>query len=136
MRFTNDIFIIILAIVLFTGCATIKSNKGKGNTVADLRAEVFTASAYCSCVKCCKKPPSDKRYGITATGRVAQWGTVAVDRDVIELGSRLRIEGFPDTTFRAEDVGGGVKGNHIDIWFPSHKEALSFGVKEMVVYRY
>jgi 3D (Asp-Asp-Asp) domain-containing protein len=66
---------------------------------------------------------------------VAQWGTVAVDRDVIELGSRLRIEGFPDTTFRAEDVGGGVKVNHIDILFPSHKEHLIFGEKEMVVYR-
>jgi 3D (Asp-Asp-Asp) domain-containing protein len=136
MRFTNDILIILLATVLFAGCATIKGNKGKGNTVADLRAEVFTATAYCSCVKCCNKDPSDKWYGITATGKVAQWGIVAVDINVIELGSRLRIEGFPNTTFRAEDIGGTVKGNHIDIWFPSHEEALNFGVKKMVVYRY
>jgi 3D (Asp-Asp-Asp) domain-containing protein len=131
MRFTNDILIILLATVLFAGCATIK-----GNTVADLRAEVFTATAYCSCVKCCNKNRSDKCYGITATGKVAQWGTVAVDRNVIKLGSRLRIEGFPNTTFRAEDVGGAIKGNHIDIWFQSHKQALKFGVRKMVVYRY
>ncbi len=66
----------------------------------------------------------------------AQWGTVAVDRNVIKLGSRLRIEGFPNTTFRAEDIGGAIKGNHIDIWFPSHKQALKFGVRKMVVYSY
>ncbi len=58
-----------------------------------------------------------------------------MDRKVIRLGSSLRMEGFPNTTFKAEDVGGAIKGNHIDIWFPSHKEALEFGVKKVVVYR-
>ncbi len=105
-------------------------------SATNLRAEVFTATAYCSCVKCCNKNPADKWYGITATGKVAQWGTVAVDRRIIKLGSKLQIEGFPNTTFRAEDVGGAIKGNHIDIWFPSHKEALNFGVKKMAVYSY
>ena len=128
MRFTNDILIILLATVLFAGYAMIKGN---------LRSsEVFTATAYCSCVKCCNKNPSDRQYGITATGTVAQWGTVAVDRNVIKLESRLRIEGFPNTTFRAEDVGEAIKGNHIDIWFPSHEEALNFGIKKMAVYSY
>ncbi len=102
--------------------------------VNNFRAEVFTATAYCSCEKCCNKKPSDKWYGITATGKEAKWGTVAVDKNVIKLGSRLRIEGFSNTTFRAEDVGRAIKGKHIDIWFPSHKEALEFGVKKMVVY--
>jgi len=105
-------------------------------SATNLRAAVFTATAYCSCVKCCNKNPADKWYGITATGKVAQWGTVAVDRRIIKLGSKLKIEGFPNTTFRAEDVGGAIKGNHIDIWFPSHKEALNFGVKKMAVYSY
>ena len=59
---------------------------------------------------------------------------MAVDRKIIKLGSTLRIEGFPNTIFRAEDVGGAIKGNHIDIWFPSHKQALKFGVKKIVVY--
>ncbi len=102
--------------------------------VTNLRAEVFTTTAYCSCEKCCGKDPSDEWYGITATGTKAKWGTVAVDRKVIRLGSSLRMEGFPNTTFRAEDVGGAIKGNHIDIWFTSHKEALEFGVKKLVVY--
>jgi 3D (Asp-Asp-Asp) domain-containing protein len=103
--------------------------------VNNVNAEVFKATAYCSCEKCCDKDPSDEWYGITATGKRARWGTVAVDKRIIKLGSRLRIEGFPDTIFRAEDVGGAIKGNHIDVWFPSHREALKFGVQEIVVQR-
>lgn len=100
-----------------------------------VNAEVFKATAYCSCKKCCDKDPSDKWYGITATGKRARWGTVAVDKRVIKLGSKLRIKGFPNTIFRAEDVGGAIKGNHIDVWFPSHREALKFGVQKIVVHR-
>ena len=58
-------------------------------------------------------------------------GTVAVDRKVIKQGSTLRIKGFPNTIFRAEDVGGAIKGRHIDVWFPSHREALKFGVRNI-----
>ena len=101
--------------------------------VNSLQAEVFTATAYCSCKKCCDKDPSNKWYGITASGRKARWGTVAVDRRLIKLGSRLRIEGFPKTVFRADDVGGAIKGRHIDLWFPSHRKALEFGRQKLVV---
>ncbi len=103
--------------------------------VNSANAEVFKATAYCSCKRCCDKDPSDKWYGITASGKRAKWGTIAVDRKVIKLGSKLRIDGFPDTIFRAEDVGGAIKGNHIDVWFPSHREALKFGVQEIVIQR-
>ncbi len=103
--------------------------------INNVNAEVFKATAYCSCEKCCDKDPSDKWYGITATGKRARWGTVAVDKRVIKLGSTLRIKGYPDTIFRAEDVGGAIKGNHIDVWFPSHREALKFGVQKIVVQR-
>ncbi len=99
----------------------------------NLQAEIFTATAYCSCKKCCDKDPSNKWYGITASGRKAGWGTVAVDRRLIELGSRLRIEGFPDTVFRVDDVGGAIKGKRIDLWFPSHRKALEFGRQKLVV---
>lgn len=99
----------------------------------NLNAEVFTVTAYCSCEKCCNKDYSDKWYGITATGKKAKWGTVAVDRSVVEMGSRMKIEGFPKTTFRAEDVGGAIKGNRIDVWFPTHREALKYSAKEKEV---
>jgi 3D (Asp-Asp-Asp) domain-containing protein len=103
--------------------------------VNNLSAEVFKATAYCSCKKCCDKDPSDKWYGITATGKKARWGTVADDKRVVKLGSKLRIKGFPNTIFRAEDVGGAIKGKHIDVWFPSHREALKFGVRNIIVKR-
>ncbi len=103
--------------------------------IGNVKAEVFKATAYCSCERCCDKDPSDKWYGITATGKRARWGTVAVDKRVIKLGSKLRIEGYPDTVFRAEDVGGAIKGNHIDVWFPSHREALNFGVRHINIQR-
>ena len=82
--------------------------------------EDVTLTAYCSCAECCCK--SD---GITATGTQAQQGvTIAVDPDVISLGAWVEIGGH---TYHAEDVGGGVNGNHIDIYFDSHDDAAEFG---------
>ncbi len=115
-------FVVVLAISLLSMVS-----------VNSLQAEVFTATAYCSCKKCCDKDPSNKWYGITASGRKARWGTVAVDRRLIKLGSRLRIEGFPKTIFRADDVGGTIKGKRIDLWFPSHRKALEFGRRKLAV---
>lgn len=77
-------------------------------------------TAYCPCADCCGKD-----NGITATGTVAQEGvTIAVDPDVIPLGSWVEIDGH---TYHAEDVGGAVNGNHIDIYFNSHDAAWDFG---------
>lgn len=90
------------------------------------RSVIFEATAYCSCRKCCGK--SD---GITASGVRAHKGTIAVDPKVIPLGSRVYIEGMG--YFRAEDTGGVIRGNKLDIWFPTHGEALKFGRKKVRV---
>lgn len=88
---------------------------------------VFKLTAYCACARCCGK--SD---GITATGTVATQGrTVAVDPSVIPYGSRVIINGH---TYVAEDCGGAIKTNRIDIFFDSHQEALNFGVQYAKVY--
>ena len=52
--------------------------------------------------------------------------TIAVDPDVISLGSKVKIG---DTVYVAEDVGGQVSGDHIDIFFDTHEEVEEFGVK-------
>lgn len=89
---------------------------------------VFTITHYCPCPKCCGKY-SD---GITATGTIATEGrTIAVDKDVIPLGSKVYIEGLGE--FIAEDTGSGVKGNHIDMFVNSHTEAINRGVIEREV---
>ena len=66
--------------------------------------------------------------GRTASGMTTQWGVVAVDPRVIPLGSRLMIDGFEEV-FIAADTGSGVRGNWVDIWFPSYSEAMRFGVQ-------
>lgn len=63
----------------------------------------------------------------TASGTVPTVGrTVAVDPSVIPYGSEVIIN---EHTYIAEDCGGAVKGNRIDILFETHKEALQFGVQ-------
>jgi 3D (Asp-Asp-Asp) domain-containing protein len=82
----------------------------------------FKLTAYCPCKKCCGKDD-----GITATGTQATQGrTVAVDPKVIPYGTILVINGHE---YVAEDCGGSIKGNKIDVYFESHEEALEFGVQ-------
>jgi 3D (Asp-Asp-Asp) domain-containing protein len=69
----------------------------------------------------------------TATGTTPRWGTVAVDPRVIPLGSRLLIEGFEGTVFVAEDTGGAVRGNLIDVWFDDAAAARRFGTQSRTV---
>jgi 3D (Asp-Asp-Asp) domain-containing protein len=64
----------------------------------------------------------------THSGTRPRWGVVAVDPKVIPIGSSLLIEGY-DGTFVAEDVGGAIKGNAIDIWLPNAKEARAYGTQ-------
>jgi 3D (Asp-Asp-Asp) domain-containing protein len=57
----------------------------------------------------------------TATGTVPHWGTVAVDSSVIPLGSTVYIQGLG--VFHAEDTGGAVAGDHVDVFVNSAAEA-------------
>jgi 3D (Asp-Asp-Asp) domain-containing protein len=76
--------------------------------------------------------PRGKARALTATGTSARAGrTVAVDPNVIPLGSRIYIEGIGERI--AEDVGPGVKGQHIDVFLPSYPAATKFGVQRRTV---
>lgn len=50
---------------------------------------------------------------------------IAVDPDVIPLGSEVYVEGYGYAT--ADDIGGDIKGNRIDVFIPSEEDALDFG---------
>ena len=63
----------------------------------------------------------------TASGTQVHWGTVAADTRLFPFGTRLRIEGFPDTVFVVEDRGSAVRGNVFDIWFPDAASARRLG---------
>jgi len=61
------------------------------------------------------KPLGSPGFGITATGTRAHFGTVAVDPKVIPLGTKMYIPGYGIGT--AEDTGGAIKGNIIDLFY-------------------
>ena len=82
----------------------------------------FKLTAYCGCESC-----SCGWGRMTKSGKIAREGvTVAADLSVMNLGDYITINGVPYTV---EDCGGGVKGDHIDIYFDDHKAVEEFGVK-------
>ncbi|MFC4777172.1 ubiquitin-like domain-containing protein [Paenibacillus sp. GCM10023252] len=88
-----------------------------------------TLTAYSAGVASTGKDVNHPGYGITASGaRVQEGRTIAVDPKVIPLGWWVYIEGIGFR--RAEDTGGAVKGNKIDVYFDSTKYANKFGRKK------
>jgi len=57
--------------------------------------------------------------------------TIAVDPKVIPYKSKVEIDGH---TYIAEDCGGAIKGNRIDIVVATHDEALRKGIQYKEVY--
>lgn len=62
------------------------------------------------------RPASDPAYGRTATGVLVTYGVVAVDPDIIPLGTRMFIPGYGYAV--AADTGGAVQGYIIDLGYP------------------
>jgi 3D (Asp-Asp-Asp) domain-containing protein len=82
-------------------------------------AMIFESTAYTS-------------YGTkTATGTTPRKGTVAVDPNVIPLGTKLYIEGYGYAV--AEDTGGRIKGRIIDVYFESQAECVAWGRRSVKV---
>ncbi|MED1470701.1 3D domain-containing protein [Bacillus salipaludis] len=73
--------------------------------------------------------------GITKTGVNIKANpnakVIAVDPNVIPLGSKVYVEGFGEAT--AADTGSAIKGNRIDVFIPSEADAIDFGVKQLKV---
>jgi 3D (Asp-Asp-Asp) domain-containing protein len=75
-------------------------------------------TAYCPCGECCGRWAD----GVTASGLPAGPGIVAVDPEVIPLGSTVIIDG---QQYLAADTG--VTGQAVDLCMESHAAALAFG---------
>lgn len=97
----------------------VSSEKSTGKT------KIYKITAYCACAKCC-----GKSNGITACGKKAKAGrTIAAPRG-FSFGTKVSING---KTYIVEDRGGAIKGNRIDLFVNSHREALRWGVKYLPV---
>lgn len=68
----------------------------------------------------------------TATGARVGQGSIAVDPSVIPLGTRLYVDGYGYGV--ANDVGGAIKGNAVDVYFPSDADCRRWGVRTVNVY--
>ncbi len=80
----------------------------------------INVKAYAYCLK-----------GRTASGKRTGIGTVAVDSSVIPLGSKIYIPGYGWGT--ALDTGGHMRGNVIDIWYPSNGQCTNWGVRNVTI---
>ena len=98
-----------------------------GNTLAFSQAKSMTATAYTA-------GHGGADY-TTATGTLVDVGTVAVDKRVIPLGTRMYIvtnDGIVYGMSVARDTG--VRGNKVDLYFNSYRECIEFGRRSCTVY--
>jgi 3D (Asp-Asp-Asp) domain-containing protein len=73
--------------------------------------------------------------GTGASGKWSHPGTVAADRDILPLNSRIRIFGAGKYSgdYTVEDTGSKVDGHHIDVYMPSRAAAKKFGRQRVKV---
>lgn len=68
----------------------------------------------------------------TASGVYPEVGMIAVDPNVIPMGSKVYVEGYGHA--RAKDTGGDIKGNRIDLFMDSNSDAVRWGRRTVKVY--
>ncbi len=102
--------------------------RGQGEGVPSDAVEIFIGEATAYCIP----------GGTTATGKRVQKGYVAVDPRRIPLGTRLYIQsldGSPDYGYcEAQDTGGAVNGDIVDLYFYSVDECYSWGRRAVRIY--
>lgn len=96
------------------------------------------SSAYDLSFASCGKYPDHPQYGITRSGTKARPGVVAVDPKTIKLKSKLYVESLDRTQdygfASAEDTGGAIKNNRIDLFIGNNREAYRYGMRNVKVY--
>lgn len=107
-----------------SGCLVFKS----GATMVFSNAKSMTATAYTK-----GTPGVDS---VTATGTIVNVGTVAVDKRVIPLGSKLYIVTKDGSVVYGMSVAcdTGVKGNMVDLYYDTYQQCINFGRRSCTVY--
>ena len=75
---------------------------------------------------------------VTSTGTVVHWGTVAVDPRYIPYGTRMFIMASDGSYVygiaTAEDCGGDIKGDRMDLYMPTYEQCMEFGRRRCTIY--
>lgn len=118
---TLKIILILISFIRPVPLSTIEN----ASIVESMKMEV---TAYCGCEKCC----GSYADGITANGYKLQNGNkvIAAPKN-IPFGTKIYVPGYGLAT--VEDRGGSIKGNRLDVYFQTHKEALEWGRQKLVV---
>ena len=103
------------------------SAEAEADTEGLVSLGTFKTTAYCPCKSCSRGWGRKTSSGVSALSGL----TVAVDPNVIPIGTELMIDGH---VYVAEDCGGGVKGNHIDIFFDNHAQVDQYGRRNVEVF--
>ena len=135
VRRAINLALTVMTMWVFAGCATIQPPDN-----ATKCKRVIETTGYCKCKKCCnwrrnwrgkaviasgKNEGKTKKVGVTASGTKAKRGVIAADTSRYPFGTVMYVPGYGYG--RVEDRGSAINGDHIDLCFKSHKEALKWG---------
>lgn len=113
-----------------TSSASVSGNSIDGHKYS--KVIEMTGTAYTD------SPSENGGYTVTALGTPLRKGVVAVDPSVIPLGTKVYVVSkdcsYVYGTAVAEDTGGAIKGNRIDLCIPSAAETDAFGRRSVLVY--
>ena len=136
----------VVSIALWTaGCITAPF---RPPTSARCIAVPMELTGYCNCGKCCNwertwfglgdpvirsgmHKGDLKKVGYTSSGTEARHGTLAADIARYPYGTIVEIPGYG--IGRVEDTGGAIHGDHMDLWFPDHDQAMHWGRQRKLV---
>lgn len=90
----------------------------------------YLLTAYCPCPICCGKW-SNMENPVTASGaRPTQGWTIAAPKN-FAFGTKIMIDG---QIYEVQDRGGAITGNHFDVYFNTHQDALNFAMRTTSAY--
>lgn len=123
--------------ILLQGNMSVFTFSRGGSTVTSSKVFSMRATAYEPRTSGSKKRAGQGHIEYTASGTIAKrnpegYSTIAVDPKVIPLGTKVYVEGYGYAI--AEDTGGAIKGNKIDVFFNTYSEVMNWGVKNVKVY--
>ncbi len=138
----------MIGVLLLSGCSLTDPRRRAPRAIADRTSQVMTmeVTGYCPCGICCgwkrnwwgrpviasgSQKGKPKQVGITASGTRARLGTVAADTKVLPFGTVVHVPGYGYGV--VEDRGGAIRGHKLDLYFPTHRQALEWGRKRVRV---
>ena len=129
-------FIIFLLIVIGACGGSIEEENENYLKIGNREVSVldlgeFTVTAYCPCEICCGEYSNPDNPTTSSGTRATAGRTVAADISVLPYGTQIIINNH---IYTVEDTGGAITGNHIDLYYDTHEEAVAFGKQQLNVY--